>query len=275
MSKSFSKNVINGIKKRLKYLTLNPYRDVNISWFKLKYYKHLPTGPIRSHRLKSGLLYFYNAQELLHGLNEIFIEHIYKQNLSPNSFIIDCGANIGMSVIYMKDNFPDAEIIAFEPDEFNFNLLTKNISSFGYSNVKAYKQAVWKENTTLHFSNDGSMGSKIVSDLYSETKQIEAVRLYDFLDRNVDFLKIDIEGAEYEVLKDIASKLYLVNNLFLEYHGKFEQHSELTEIVNIINAAGFQFYIKEAASIYDTPFYRQKNPNTDYDVQLNIFCFRK
>lgn len=273
-NKIFLRNVINGVQKKIQALTANPYRKVNISWSKLKYYKHLPPGKIRSHRLFNKALYFYNPTELLHGLREIFIENIYKQDLPNKGFVIDCGANIGMSVIYMKQHFPNAEIIAFEPDETNFELLTKNIKSFGYSDVKLYKEAVWKENTTLLFSNEGSMGSKIEVDNNANTKEVKASRLKDFIDRNVDFLKIDIEGAEYEVLKDIAGKLSFVNKIFLEYHGKFEQNNELTEMINIVRDAGFCFYIKEAAPIYTTPFSRIKNPNTDYDVQLNIFCFR-
>ena len=270
----FLSNIINGIYKKIRVLLTNPYREVNISWGKLKYYKHLPPGKIRSHRLFNKTFYFYSATELLHGLREIFIENIYKQDLPAKGLVIDCGANIGMSVIYIKQHFPNAEIIAFEPDETNFDLLTKNIQSFGYSDVKLYKEAVWKENTTLLFSNEGSMGSRIEVDNNSTTKKVKASRLKDFIDRHVDFLKIDIEGAEYEVLKDIAGRLSFVNNLFLEYHGKFDQNNELVEIINIVRDAGFCFYIKEAAPIYTTPFSRTKNPNTDYDVQLNIFCFR-
>ena len=72
---------------------------------------------------------------------------MYKQELPPKPFIIDCGANIGLSVIYLKNLYPDAEIVAFEPDEQNFQLLQKNIASFGFKNVEARKEAVWTENT--------------------------------------------------------------------------------------------------------------------------------
>lgn len=270
----FFKNITKGVQKRLKGLLANPYKEVNINWVKLKYYKHLPGGKMRMHKLFNKSLYFYSATELLHGLQEIFINKIYKQELPENPYIIDCGANIGLSVIYMKRHFPKAEIIAFEPDETNFNLLTKNISSFGYSGVLLHKEAVWNENTTLLFSNDSSMGSKIEMGTASNTKEVKAVRLKDFLNREVDFLKIDIEGAENVVLNDIADNLHFVKNMFVEYHGTFGQNNELVKIINIVSEAGFNFYIKEAALIYNTPFDRTKNPDTPYDVQLNIFCFR-
>lgn len=274
VTKSFLRNIIKGLTKKARGLLTNPYRELNISWFRFKYYKHLPSGKIRIHNLFNKSLYYYSAPELLHGLREIFIEDIYKQSIPENGFIIDCGANIGMSIIYMKQKFPDAEIVAFEPDDVNFELLNKNIASYGYTNVMLLKEAVWKENTYILFSNESSMGSKIEINSNSNTKRIKAVRLKDFIKRRVDFLKIDIEGAEYEVLKDIVDELHFVQNMFLEYHGKFEQNIELVEMINIVKNAGFNFYIKEAAPIYPTPFSRSKNPNTDYDIQLNIFCFR-
>lgn len=252
----------------------NPYREVNVSWWRLKYYKHLPAGNIRVHQLFGKSLFFISAPELLHGLHEIFIDEIYKQELPSNPYIIDCGANIGMSVIYLKSNFPDAEIIAFEPDESNFKLLNKNMQSFGYTTVDLHKEAVWNENTKLMFSNESSMGSKIELNSSAQSVEVLAIRLKDFLTKKVDFLKIDIEGAEYAVLTDIADNLHFVENMFLEYHGSFDQNNELVKIIQIIDKAGFNFYIKEAAPIYFTPFYRIKNPKPDYDVQLNLFCFR-
>ncbi|MDO9375070.1 MAG: FkbM family methyltransferase [Ferruginibacter sp.] len=275
MSKnSFIKNIQVGVQKKVQSALENPYRGLNMSWAKIKYYKHLPPGKIRSHKLFNHDFYFYSATELLHGLKEIFVENIYRQKLQQGAYILDCGANIGMSIVYLKTQFPDAKIIAFEPDETNFNLLQKNIGSFGYSNVELHKAAVWSENTTLLFSNESSMGSKVETSANENTIKVSALRLKDFIDRDVDFLKIDIEGAEYVVLEDIAEQLHFVKNMFLEYHGTFSQNVELARMIEIIKNAGLNFYIKEAAPIYPTPFDRVKNPNTDYDVQLNIFCFR-
>ena len=195
--------------------------------------------------------------------------------LPENAFVIDCGANIGLGTLYLKEYCPTAEIIAFEPDETNFSLLTRNIESFGLKNVSARKEAVWIADTTLNFSGGGTMGGKIDTVSENATIPVKAIRLKQLLNRKVDFLKIDIEGAEYRVLKDIAADLQQVKFLFLEYHGSFEQNGELAEIFNIIQSAGFNFYIKEAASIYQKPFMaKMVSPKPDYDVQLNIFCLR-
>ena len=272
--KSFLENIFGGIRFRLNKLFRNPYRELNIGPVKKVYYKHLSPGEPRVHRLFGKDLHFTNATELLHGLKEIFVDEIYKQKLPPNPYIIDCGANIGLSVIYLKQHHPDAEILAFEPDEGNFNLLEKNIKNFGYENVHLRKEAVWTENTTLQFAGEGSMSSRIDMSSSVNTVAVSAVRLKDYLNKPVDFLKIDIEGAEYQVMMDIADQLHLVKNLFLEYHGSFSQNGELNRLFTLIVEKGFLYYIKEATSVYNTPFDHVRKSNFPYDVQLNIFCFR-
>lgn len=273
-SNSFFKNITKGIRINLKRLSANPYKKINLNWFKIKYYKHLPAGKEKTHILFGKPLYFTDSIQLVNGLEEIFMEEMYRQQLQSNPYIIDCGANIGLSVLYMKRQYPQAEIIAFEPDETNFQLLSKNMNSFGFTDVILRKEAVWIDNTMMQFSNEASMTSKIETAAATNTIEVKAVRLKDFLTREIDFLKIDIEGAEYKLLMDIADKLHLVKNMFVEYHGTFKQNPELTQLIEIINRAGFNFYIKEAASLFDYPFYRTKKSSIDYDVQLNIFCFR-
>ncbi len=134
-NKSFGKNILRGIRTRVGKMLNNPYRQVNINRFRCFYINiWLPECP-RTHRLFGRDLSFLSSTELLHGLKEIFLDEIYKQNLPSKPYIIDCGANIGLSVIYMKRFFPGAEIIAFEPDEQNFKFLEENVRSFGFSGV--------------------------------------------------------------------------------------------------------------------------------------------
>lgn len=272
--KFFFNRVLKGSKNKLKLLLLNPYRKVNLNWFTIKYYKHLSPGKIKTHDLFGKKLSYYDPIQLVNGLKEIFIDEFYRIQLPENAYIIDCGANIGLSVIYIKRNCPNSTIIAFEPDDLNYLLLERNVKSFCFSDVFIRNEAVWMSNTELQFSNTASMTSKIDRLNTLNSKTVKAIRLKDFLTRQIDFLKIDIEGAEYEVLKDISSELYLVKNMFIEYHGNFSQNAELVELFNIIGNSGFKFYIKEAAPLYLHPFFRTGTPEVGYDVQLNLFCFR-
>ena len=262
-SDNFLANVFNGSIGRISKAFHNPYRKVNIGPIFLKYLKHIPPGKLHSHKLFG------------HGIKEIFIEEIYRQPLPPNAFILDCGANIGLSVIYLKKICPTATIIAFEPDPDNFKLLQKNIASHDLHNVVLKNEAVWKEETMLSFESEGTMSSKIVFDKGAgRSKLTKAVRLKDHLNRKIDFLKIDIEGAEYQVLCDIRDNLSFVKNLFVEYHGMFGQVNELSELFDLFSKNGFSYYIKEATPVYETPFLREKKNSVLYDIQLNIFCFR-
>ena len=273
-NKSFGKNIMQGIRLRMGKIFHNPYRIVNIGPFKKIYYKHLNPGLIRKHKLLGKEISFYSPTELLHGLKEIFVDEIYKQNLPPRPYIIDCGANIGLSIIYMKRLYPQATIIAFEPDERNFELLKYNVGNFGFEQVEIRREAVWIENTVLQFASEGSMSSHIDKNSSGNTIPVNAIRLKDYINKPVDFLKIDIEGAEYQVINDISGQLHFVNHLFLEYHGTFEQNAELSQLFVLLVEKGFNYYIKEATSVYDSPLDPRKKPGISYDVQLNIFCVR-
>jgi FkbM family methyltransferase len=274
-NKSFSKNIVQGIRLRIGKIFHNPYRLVNIGPIKKIYYKHLNPGRIRTHMLLNKKISFYSPTELLHGLKEIFVDEIYKQDLPSSPYIIDCGANIGLSVIYMKNLYPKATIIAFEPDEKNFELLKRNIENFEFGQVEIRQEAVWIENTTLQFASEGSMSSRIDNNISGNTIPVKAIRLKDYINKPIDFLKIDIEGAEFQVMNDISGQLHFVNHLFLEYHGTFEQNAELTQLFELLVENEFTYYIKEATSVYDKPLYPIKRPGLPYDVQLNIFCIRK
>ena len=263
--------ILKGVTNKAGALLHNPNAKINVNWLGEKLYKHMPDGKERTHILFGKKVYFIRPSEFLYGLKEIFIKEPYKQTLGAHPYIVDCGAHIGLSVIYMKEQYPGAEIDAFEPDERNFDLLSKNVASFGFQGVRLHKEAVWKEDTVLRFAGDNTMGSRINEQ--GGNVEVKAVRLKRFLGRPVDFLKMDIEGAEYEVIMDIADQLHNVRNFFIEYHGRFDQMNELLAIFTILANHGFDYYIKEATTLYASPYYRPQRPDSPYDVQLNIFSW--
>jgi FkbM family methyltransferase len=243
-----------------------------LTWFSIKKLKHDKSDHLKVHRSKIGDLYYTQAQQLYHGLQEVLVDEIYKVNLASNARIIDCGANIGLSVLYFKSICPSAHITAFEPDRHNFELLTKNCIVNNLKQVDLVEAAVWKENTQLKFIAQGGMDSKI-SEGAEEGILVKAYSLIDYLHDPVDFLKLDIEGAEFEVLKNIEEYMDKIAKLFIEYHGSFSQTNELIAILDMVQKAGFYVYIKEACNVYPTPFYINSK-HTQFDVQLNIFCRR-
>lgn len=247
-----------------------------LTWVNEKVLKHQEDKKIKTILLSGCTLYYRRPYELLHTYKELFERQIYKFQATINEpVIIDCGANIGLSVLYFKKLYPSAKLIAFEPDEDNFDVLTKNVSANNLSQVQLHKAAIWTHNDRISFSATGSEASRILEEQNATLNSAQAFRLADLLGKynKIDFLKIDIEGAESVVLEDCKNLLSSVQNLFLEYHGKTSETEKLNDILNIIKLAGFDTYIQNASDNLLHPFL-DKTANGIYDVQLNIFCYR-
>jgi precorrin-6B methylase 2 len=84
-----------------------------------------------------------DSESFLTTYIELFENQIYKFNSSQKDLLIlDCGANIGLSVIYFKRLYPNSKIIAFEADPNIFNVLQENVKSFNFKNVELINKAV-------------------------------------------------------------------------------------------------------------------------------------
>ena len=85
-------------------------------------------------------------------------------------------------------------------------------------------------------------------------------------------LKLDIEGAELEVLKDCDELLCNVNNLFVEYHSFINEPQSLDVLINILERQGFRIHIHNLMP-NPQPFIKQ-SVYMDMDLQFNIFAYR-
>lgn len=122
--------------------------------------------------------------------------------------IIDCGANIGLSVIWFAKNFPDAIIYGIEPDSENFELLKKNTAHLG-DRIKCLQAAVWDKIQKVNIVNRaaGSAAYRVENfneDAYdadaSNTYTID--KICELADVDSPFIvKIDIEGAQKDLFK--------------------------------------------------------------------------
>lgn len=215
-----------------------------------------------------------DAATFLSTKYEIFTKGMYEFKSESNTpFIIDCGANIGLSVIYFKTLYPKVKIVAFEPDKHIFSVLGKNIATFGFSDVKLYQQAIWDSDTEIEFHVEGGCSGRIPKpgDVDNIVK-IKTKKLKTLLYQNVDFLKMDIEGAEYRVLLDCNEKLLNVKNIFIEYHSHVKEKQTLHEILDILSANGFRYHIHEAYT--NSKPYIDRELMLGMDLQLNIFGYR-
>lgn len=206
--------------------------------------------------------------------NEIFHKKIYAfKTDAKKPYILDCGANIGLSVIFFKRLYPKAEIIAFEPDQRIGDILQKNLSSFEYADVKIIRKALWNKETELSFFSEGADGSRIAATGDTPNQKVQTIRLLPYLNREVDFLKIDIEGAETNVLEDCGEKLMNVKNLFVEYHSFTMEPQTLNRLLEVLNKNGFRYYIHHIGILSAQPFINTET-YAEMDMQLNIYACR-
>lgn len=217
---------------------------------------------------------YVDAMSLIAGLREIYIDECYKftaRNQQPR--IIDCGANVGLSVFYFKRLYPGANIRAFEADPTICEALRTNVKRAGYSDVEVCNCAVWISNEPVEFRKEGGFSGRVsMPGDVSGVTRVEGVRLRDCLAEPVDLLKIDIEGAENSVIVDCADQLRNVSALFVEYHSHQHTPQQLDEILRVLNHAKMRYFIKEAF-VPRHPFVSQ-NVMDGMDLQLNIYGIR-
>lgn len=216
-----------------------------------------------------------DARSFLAAFREIFVRNIYLfKTDSPNPKIIDLGANIGLSVLYFKMLYPQSEICALEADPKIFEYLENNVCGNGFKDVILLNKAAWSENTTLKFASDGADGGRVVSGGEpARYIDVEAVDVSELIAKGrVDLLKIDIEGAEVDVLVRCREVLSNVQKLFVEYHSKAGQIQNLSVLLDVLESQGFRYHIHSMTNIHK-PFLGI-SPIAGYDMLLNIFAWR-
>lgn len=214
-----------------------------------------------------------DAPSFLSTFRQIFEEKIYGFTAKTDRpYILDCGANIGLSVIYFKQLYPHCTIVAFEADKAIFETLSRNVQSFGYENVELLNRAVWDSETELNFTSDGGDGGRLSIPEDKPSQVVQTIRLRNYLERKIDFLKLDIEGAETAVLEDCADRLSNVECLFVEYHSFAGQPQSFHVLTGVLAQAGFRLHI-QAPMPAPQPFIK-RYPIMGMDMQLNIFAFR-
>ena len=128
----------------------------------------------------------------LNVFRHVIVNEDYAINLSfEPKVIIDAGAFIGLSTVDFANRYPESTIIAVEPDDDNFQLLTKNIN--GYSNVKVIKSGLWNEITRIRNYKQGNhhCGNTIKTRSEEEDDSFNAVTVNSII-QDYDIDTIDL-----------------------------------------------------------------------------------
>lgn len=153
----------------------------------------------------------------------VFVDGEYEidYEMDPTN-IIDAGANVGYASIFFANKYPRAKIVAVEPEESNLSMLREN-SSF-YENIKIVPAGIWCKDVRLEIENpDDSQWAfrvKELCDVAGEGIAAKSVRtiMGEHGMESIDILKLDIEGAENEVLSYCDDWIGKVGCLMIELH---------------------------------------------------------
>lgn len=160
---------------------------------------------------------------------EVFTRRTYDiQFPIPPKSIVDAGANIGLTSVFLAQKFPDARIIAIEPDPGNFRLLKKNCDP--YPNIHCVEAALWGSECEVEVVDEGRgewgyTTRPIPNDINtnrSKSLTITVPRLLELFQINtIDFFKMDIEGAERDVFSSHTDWVKAVQIMAIELHERF------------------------------------------------------
>ncbi len=165
---------------------------------------------------------------------EIFFERIYHSDIDPHSVhrIVDLGGNVGFSCLYWCRNYPDASVVVFEPHPFHCSLLDRHLEENGYAGRVTLVRAGAATDSGHASLTDHDDASTVVKSAASNPGnrnllEIELVDVFELVGQaQIDILKIDIEGAEYDILADprfdgVAARTRCI---FLEWHHREPHH---------------------------------------------------
>lgn len=184
---------------------------------------------------------------------EIFLANEYAFPATvPDPVIVDCGANIGFSVLYFKRLHPRARIMAFEANPRAFRLLKHNVSNNHLEQVEPLPVALSDQDGEIPFFIDlepGSLTASTRRDRGGEQQlMVKCERLSKTLaslDR-VDLVKIDVEGSEWAILNDLITSGTLAKpeRYIIEYHHQIAGEApHFSQFLALFEQAGFRYQV--------------------------------
>src|SRR3954471_8590227 len=213
---------------------------------------------------------FTHPQAFVAQYRAMYHERMYAAALGPAPVILDVGANYGLASIALKAEHPDAEIVAFEADPAIAAIAAANLEAAGLGDVELVRAAAWTGAGTMRFAAEGSDAGRLGDD---GSLEVPTVRLRDWLHRDVDLLKMDIEGAEVEVLLDCADRLDRVGRLVCEYHSFAGRPQRLGELIAALESAGHRVIVTGDMAP-EHPLVDVPADASGMDMRLNVFAVR-
>ena len=217
-------------------------------------YAARPSLAPRRERLLGWDVAYATYPMLVYLVEDVLLSAPYRVSLSTDApVIVDCGANIGLSALYFRRRFPRSRIVAFEPDPPAFALLRENLDRNGCADVVAHAVALGCADGTVEFFYDDAMRGSVHAGTVGRPwltgrSEVPVRRLSTLLPDSVDLLKLDVEGAEGDVLDDLVQTgaLDRVAAVVMEYHHHLDDQDKLGGVLSLLERAGFGYQLATA-----------------------------
>lgn len=173
-------------------------------------------------------------------------QHKIDLPIDQPSVIFDLGANVGYTAVEFAKLYPHARIVAVELDGANADIARQNIAPFA-ERCTLIEGAVWSEDGQINYGGGGEHGLRVngtdkhQADRFAPAYTIDTLMSMANV-HQIDFLKMDIEGAEAEVVRENASWLQRVKILNLEVHLR---SMSTEEGKRRLEASGFKVVVDE------------------------------
>ena len=209
---------------------------------------------ILTYKLRNGVRYKIRANATDRFIvNEIWLHESYNPKgfeIKKGDVVVDIGAHIGIFTLYAAHHAKNGKIYSFEPAEDNFRLLKENIRINNFRNVEVFNKAVGGKKGKLIFfvSQTRNKGQNSMYKLGESQKEItvDKISFRDFLKKleKIDFLKMDCEGAEYDILLSLnKTELNKIKKISMEYHNYEGRSGE--EIREFLEKKGFRVVLNK------------------------------
>jgi FkbM family methyltransferase len=213
----------------------------------------LPGKSLRSESICGFRLecFDYGALGLL--FDEIFLRRDYEFSAAGDRpLIFDCGSNIGMSLAYFKRLYPESRVVAFEPCKESFDVLSRNVEANRMGGVDLHNVALNRTEGPVEFFVSAEHPTSLTNctsagQVGGTTRMVRGLPLSKFITEPVDFLKMDIEGAEAEVLEELAEsgRMKLIREMVVEYHHHVDlSEDRLSRTLRLLEDSGFGYQIR-------------------------------
>lgn len=206
----------------IRYFKLRPFHTLR--WFFLKYFttRRYIISPVNNRKMMLDLRVGGISRALtLYGTREEDMLKIIRDEVKPDMHILDLGANLGYYTLEFSSLISDrGRIIAIEPDPRNFAVLQKNVEGRRFKNIiiQCLAASDVKGNGQMAITDKSNLNTLVVTEGHAQCELLNVktetisniARTY--LDNRLDFIRMDIEGYEYEAIKGLIDYLDTGNN---------------------------------------------------------------